>query len=584
MQTTHLFPRLFLLYLCGFFIPVLAWSQAISPQSRITRRVDEGVLTTLGGNTHPLAQPQFDRGAAPPTLPMARMLLVLKRSPSQEAALQKLFDDQQDKASPNYHKWLAPDEFGQQFGPSDQDVQTVATWLSTHGFQVARIAKGRTVIEFSGTAAQVQQAFHTEIHKYAVNGEEHWANASDPQIPEALAPVVAGVNSLHNFPKQPNYHSSGVFSRSQATGEVRPLVPDFTYPNSNSCSTNGNCYGLGPYDFATIYNVLALWNSSPAIDGTDQSIAIIGESNINIQDVRDFRNMFGLPPNDPAVIVDGPDPGIVAGLESEADLDVEWAGAVARGAYIKFVPSASTNGTAGIDLSTLYVIENNLAPIVSESFGACELFLGTAGNSFENAIREQAAAQGITFINSSGDEGAARCDSGEAPSPATRGLAVSGLASSPFEVAVGGTDFVNFGPNFNYGIPSPYWAASNDTHQASALSYIPESTWNSSCTNNVFVILGYGIHTRVELQQFARLELGRNCRWRWRQELLHGLRWCECANVLGRVRQAILAIGSRSTQRWCARRSRRLLVRKQWIHGQFLYRLRVRPRFEWHLV
>ena len=495
MQIRHLtHPRWFLLYLGALFLPFHAWSQAISPQSRITKSVDEAALATLKGNTHPLAQPQSDRGAAPPNLPMERMLLVLKRSPAQESALQKLLDDQQDKASPNYHKWLSPDEFGQQFGPNDQDIQTVTSWLGSHGFQIARVARGRTVIEFSGTAAQVQQAFHTEIHKYAVNGEDHWANSSDPQIPEALTDVVAGVDSLHNFPKQPTYHSDGVFSRSQATGEVRSLASDFTYPFSTGCHINGNCYGVGPYDFATIYNVLPLWNSLPAIDGTGQSIAIIGESNINLQDVRDFRNMFGLPPNDPAVIVDGPDPGIVTGLESEADLDVEWSGAVAPAARIKYVPSASTSSTAGIDLSALYIIENNLAPIVSESFGECELFLGTAGNAFESSIREQSAAQGITFINSSGDEGSARCDGnqGTTPQPATHGLAVSGLASTPFEVAVGGTDFLNFGPNFSVGIPSPYWAANNDVHHSSALGYIPESAWNSSCTNNVFVILGYG--------------------------------------------------------------------------------------------
>ncbi len=159
---------------------------------------------------------------------------------------------------------------------------------------------------------------------------------------------------------------------------------------------------LGPYDFAKIYNVLPLWNESPAVDGTGQSIAIVGVSNINIQDVRDFRNLFGLPANDPQIIVDGIDPGLVSGAETEAVLDVEWAGAVAKGATIKLVPSASTNAIDGVNLSALYVVENNLAPIVSESFGECELFLGTAGNAFENAIRQQAAAEGITFINSAG--------------------------------------------------------------------------------------------------------------------------------------------------------------------------------------
>jgi subtilase family serine protease len=333
---------------------------------------------------------------------MVRMLLVLKRSDAQDSALQKLLDDQQDRNSPSFHQWLTPDAFGQQFGPSDQDIQTVATWLGFHGFQIGGISRGRTVIEFSGTASQVQQAFHTEIHKYVVNGEVHWANGSDPQIPAALAPVVVGVNSLHNFPKKPMHRVAGIFSRSTATGQIPALNLDFTIPDSR-CAISGKCYFVGPYDFAKIYNVLPLWNATPPIDGSGQTIAILNESNINIQDVRDFRKLFGLPPADPQIILNGLDPGLVPGVETEADLDVEWSGAVAKGATIKLVVTAPTNATEGVDLSAVYAVENNVAPIISESFGECELFLGNAGNSFQSAIRQQAAAQGITFINSACD-------------------------------------------------------------------------------------------------------------------------------------------------------------------------------------
>lgn len=470
-----------------------AWPQAAPVPSRVVDRVDENALVTLRGNTHPLAQAQFDRGAAPPDLPMARMLLVLKRSDAQEAALAKLLDDQQDLNSPSYHQWLTPDQFGRQFGPSDQDVQTVVAWLRSRGFQVGATSGGLTVLEFSGTAAQVQQAFHTEIHKYTVNGEDHWANASDPQIPVALAPVVAGVNSLHNFPKQPMYRFSGKVAKPQGAAVTSGSASEFTTPASQ-CAISGNCYFVGPYDFATVYNVQPLWNATTPIDGTGQSIAILNESNINIQDVRDFRNMFGLPANDPQIILNGPDPGLVQGVESEADLDVEWSGAVAKGATIKLVVTAPTNATEGVDLSAVYAVENSVAPVISESFGECELFLGTTGNAFQNSIRQQAAAQGITFINSSGDEGSARCDPTrmQPPAPAAHGLAVSGLASSPYGVAVGGTDFQNFGANFTFGVASPYWSLSNNAQQASALGYIPETTWNSTCTNNVFVILHYG--------------------------------------------------------------------------------------------
>jgi hypothetical protein len=483
-------PRFLLSLLWPISIPIALWAQTPASQDRILEKVNEGALVTLRGNTHPLAQSQFDQGAAPPDLPMARMLLVLKRSDAQESALRTLLDEQQDLNSPSYHQWLTPDDFGKQFGPSDQDMQSVAGWLISHGFQVAGISRGRTVIEFSGSASQVQQAFHTEIHKYIVNGESHWANASDPQIPAALAPVINGINSLHNFSLRPAHRVGGVFSKSRLTGKVQAIQPAYTV----SCGSSDTCYFVGPYDFATIYNVTPLWNATPAIDGTGQTIAIVNESNINLQDIRDFRSLFGLAPNDPQVIIDGSDPGLVPNAETEADLDVEWSGAVAKGATVKLVIAASTDSTPGVELAAVYAVENNTAPIISESFLQCELFLGAAGNTFENAIREQAAAQGITYINASGDEGAAGCDyyPGSTPAPAKNGLMVNGLASSPYGVAVGGTDFQNFGPTFNFQSPSPYWNPTNDTHEASALGYVPETTWNSTCVNNIFVVFKYG--------------------------------------------------------------------------------------------
>jgi hypothetical protein len=223
-------PRLSVLFVFLFLslLPSLAAAQSNLVRPRIVQAVDENQVTVLKGNTHPLARPEFDRGAAPSTLPMQRMLLVLKRSPEQEAALQQLLDAQQDQSSPQYHTWLTPDQFGQQFGPADQDIQAVVSWLSSHGFEVARVGKGRAAIEFSGTAGQVQEAFHTAIHQYMVNGEPHWANASDPQIPAALAPVVAGVNSLYDFARQPAHHVSGAFTRSKATGKTEPVVPAFS--------------------------------------------------------------------------------------------------------------------------------------------------------------------------------------------------------------------------------------------------------------------------------------------------------------------------------------------------------------------
>jgi len=443
-----------------------------TPAARVTQPVDVEQLVTLKGNTHPLARPEFDQGVAPDSLPMQRILLVLQRSAEQNAALRELLEEQQTKSSPNYHMWLTPEQFGQQFGPADADIQAVTDWLTSQGFEVNRVAAGRTVIEFSGTAGKVRQGLHTEIHKFLVNGEEHWANASDPKIPAALQPVVAGFASLNNFPRQSMLQRAGAFSRSKATGKVTPL---FTVPTSN-----GNYYVLGPYDFATIYNVLPLWQASPAINGSGQTIAIVASSNINVQDVSDFRSLFGLPANDPQIIVNGVDPGVTGtDDESEADLDTEWSGAVAPNAVIDLVVSETTETTFGADLSAVYIVDNNLAPILSASYGACEAALGDGGNAFYSALWGQGAAQGITILVATGDNGSAGCDESADEAAAQYGLMVSGTASTPFNVAVGGTDFDDV------NTWSTYWSSTNNTSTlASALSYIPETTWNDSCARS----------------------------------------------------------------------------------------------------
>jgi hypothetical protein len=471
-------------------------SQSVATTARplITQSVDESQLTTLNGNTHPLARPEFDLGTAQATLPMDRMLLVLKRSPDQEAALDKLLDDQQDKASPNYHRWLSPEKFGQRFGPGDTDLQTITAWLRSHGFEVGA-TKGRTVLEFSGSASQVEEAFHTSIHKYIVNGEQHWANATDPQIPTALAPAVAGIDSLHNFPKKATNHYAGNYS--EKTKRLTAANPAYSY----GCGSGSECYGIVPYDFAAIYDVLPLWNIG--INGTGEAIAIVGRTNINPQDASDFWRLFGLtvPANKLNIIVNGTDPGI-NGDEGEANIDVQWSGAVAPQATIDFVTSASTETTDGIDLSAVYIVDNNLAPVISESYGQCELGLGTAGNQFFFNLWQQAAAQGISVFVSSGDNGAAGCDN--PGGPAQYGLNVNGIASTPFNVAVGGTDFNQ------YKKWTSYWNSTNDpTTQASAKGYIPETTWNDSCTNALAVTLGYGTTAEQACNNPTMISAGR---------------------------------------------------------------------------
>jgi hypothetical protein len=442
-----------------------ATRQPVSAQSLITAPLDESQLTRLKGNTHPLARPEFDRGPAASTLPMERMLLILKRSPEQEAVLKGLLDRQQDKSSPDYHQWLTPEQFGRQFGPADQDLQTVSAWLQSHGFNVNRVSNGRSVIEFSGQAGQVQEAFHTAIHKYVVNREEHWANASDPQIPTALSAVVAGVSTLHSFYKKPHLH----ISSQKITAAYQPgKRPQSTF--------SGGQHALSPADYAVIYNLNPLYQAG--VDGTGTTIAVVGRSNIHVQDVGDFRNLFKLPFKLPDIVLDGPDPGDLGGMEEgEAVLDTSWSGAVARNARVELVVSASTNSTDGVDLSELYIIDQNIGNVMTESFGTCEAGVTTAQAAGINALAEQAAAQGITYMVSTGDTGADGCDDSNSSQPAQGPISVNVLASSPFVVAVGGTVFNE------HGSDSTYWNSNNDpSTMASARSYIPEDVWNESCT------------------------------------------------------------------------------------------------------
>ncbi|HKQ86346.1 MAG TPA: S53 family peptidase [Candidatus Acidoferrales bacterium] len=480
---------IFLAALCAVTLGLLvrgqAQGQAGRVPSRITTAIDESRLAVLRGNTHPLARSAFDRGPAANSLQMDEMLLVLQRSPAQQAALDRLLAAQQDRTSPSYHQWLSPDEFGQQFGASDADIQKITAWLESHGFVVNSASHGRTVINFSGNAQQVRSAFHTTIHDYFVNDRDHLSNATDPAIPAALVPVVAGVRSLNDFFPKPKYRASA------AHGMTASIHPHLTLTDAKG----NTLFGVGPTDFATIYGITPLWNASTPIDGTGVTIAIVSASDINTTDADQFRALFGLPAIKFAKVIPqgSTDPGVVASSanggpdgdedETEAIFDVEWSGAVAKNANIDLVASKDSATSAGIDLSAQYIVDQDLAPILSESYGNCELGLGSAGNAFYNNLWSQAAAEGITVSIATGDNGSDGCDF--APSGNTTGaaagvygLGVNGIASTPYDVAVGGTDFNN------HTSPNAFWNSSNASGTlASAKSYVPETTWNDSCTN-----------------------------------------------------------------------------------------------------
>ena len=421
--------------LCGLFL--FSTSSPAQPvPSRIQDPIDDQHTVTLAGNRSPFARAAFDVGPAAPNFRMDRMILVLQSAGAQRS-----------------DQWLSPDQFAARFSVSSGDVSRVSGWLTGHGFTIDEIPAGGQSIVFSGTAAQVEAAFHTPIHIYNVAGELHHANSADPQIPAALAGVVAGTVTLHDFRRTALHHRIGP-------------APEYT---------SGGAHYLAPADFAAIYDVAPLY--AGGINGSGQTIAIAGRTNIRVSDVQTFRSQFALPLNNPVVVVNGKDPGIVStDEETEADLDVEWSGAVAPMATVKFVVSASTSSTDGVDLSAQYIVNNNLAPVVSVSFGSCEAQMGTAERAFYSNLWQQAAAQGITALIASGDSGAAGCDS-PSETTATQGAAINGVCSTLYSVCVGGTGLNENGNN------SLYWSASNNASDGSALGYIPEIAWNESGSN-----------------------------------------------------------------------------------------------------
>ena len=425
----------------------------VFPQSRIVSPVNDNVRVTLAGNRFPLAIAANDMGPADDGLRFEQMILSLKPDATQTAALNRFLVAARDRLSTQSNRWMTPQDFEQHFGVAANDLAKITTWLTAQGFTINDIPLGNRAIIFSGTVAQVRAAFHTEIHRYLVNGKYRLSNASDPQIPAALASVVDGVVSLNNFHSQPLHTRAA-------------LAPDYTA---------GGTHYLAAADFQTIYNLKPLYTSG--INGSGKSIAILGRSNVVISDIQQFRTTMNLPANTPQIIINGSDPGLVAGDQGESDLDLEWAGAVAPAATIKFITSASTSSTDGIDLSAQYAVSNNVADVISLSYGQCESSLGTTALNYINNLWQQAAALGITVLVSSGDSGAAGCDAGSTSS-ASHGRAVNGLCSSPYSTCVGGTQFSDTAN------PSLYWSSTtNPTDQSSALSYIPEVVWNESAAN-----------------------------------------------------------------------------------------------------
>jgi hypothetical protein len=458
----------FAVFVLAVLFPVSAASaQAEAGQSaraRITQNIDEGERTALRGNTHPEAKVENDRGAAREDLPLEHMLLQLKRSSEQEQGLQQFIDELHTKGSPNFHRWITAQEFGERFGVAKQDLDTITRWLESQGFKVNVIYPSGMVIDFSGTAGQVRRAFQTEIHHLEVKGEKHIANMSDPRIPAALASVVSGVVSLHDF-------------KPHAMHKMHKPQTEFTFTDILG-STN---YAMVPADLATIYNLNPLF--SAGFSGQGQTIVLIEDTNVfSAGDWSTFRSTFGLSGYTSGSFTqvhpgsNCGNPGVIAPNDAEAILDAEWASAAAPNAAIEMAACADTSTTFGGLIAVQNLINAGSPPsIMSISYGQCETVNGAVANAAFSAAYQQAVAEGVSVFVAAGDSGAAGCDNSVAE--ATHGIAVNAFASTPYNVAVGGTDFSDTFSSTN----ATYWNSSNTSAFGSAVSYIPEIPWNDSC-------------------------------------------------------------------------------------------------------
>jgi Pro-kumamolisin, activation domain len=409
-----------------------------------------------------------DNGRVDDDLALDHMLLLLHRPDAQEQALDEFMDEQVTYGSPNYHNWLTVEEVAE-FGPAQSDIHTLTDWLQTQGFAVNDVSGDQMTIDFSGTAGQVRQAFHTEIHDLSVNGQAHIANMSMAEIPSALAPAVVGIASLNDFRPM----------------SFRRPVPNYTISDSFQA--------VVPADLATIYSLNPLFNGSPVIKGSGQTIVLLEEGDVySVSDITTFRTTFGLPafgsPGGPTFTQTHPggctDPGDINGVDGEVELDIEWAGAAAPGASLVMASCADTT-SPGVLLAMQHLNSaNDSARSWSLSYGFCEAGDGASLNASFSSAYQTAAARGVSVFVSSGDQGAGGCD-GDTDA-VIFGISVNGWASTAYNVAVGGTDF---GDSFA-GTNGSYWASANSPTYGSAFSYINEIPWNDSCASQLIAEAG----------------------------------------------------------------------------------------------
>ncbi len=474
---------------CVLSINAISYGQAGAAQKAPTPVTSRPVstqsnLVTLEGNTPgPARNAKNDRGMVADDFAMPGMEVLLKRPAAEEKALEDLIEQMHKPGSANYHKWLTAAQFAKKFGVPESNVSTVKSWLQSQGFKIDGVQESGLVIMFSGTAGQVREAFHTEIHNLQLkNGETHFSNISDPQVPANIASLIVGPVSLGNF--MPHTLNKQRVTPATAIGKTQAGEGQDAHGNYTFTSDGATTYALVPGDVATIYNLNPLF--AAGYTGKGSTISVVEDSLMYATaDWTTFQSTFGLSSYGGTLTQTHPTGSVtctaptVNAADGEVEIDAEYALAAAPGATIN-VASCKDATTYGELIAVQNLVNGSTPPpVISMSYGVCEAALGSSANAAFNTAYQQAVTEGTSMFVASGDESSTSCDAND--SYATHGVGVSGFTSTPYNVSVGGTDFYD-GYENTYGT---YWSTTNGSYYNSAVGYVPEIPWNDSCAGQL---------------------------------------------------------------------------------------------------
>lgn len=405
-------------------------------------------LVTLPGHVPPYITFAQDEGRTPDETPIPNVVVVLAQTADRQRALQVYLEGQNDRQSPDFRHRLSPEEFADRFGATPANVDAVYRWLEDYGL-TASVSRSRVFISVEGNASQLASAFHTTFHTFLLHGKTLHSLIAEPSVPAEIAPLIHSISGL-----------------SQDPVKATPLL----LPEQQAETLTSGNHVITPADFATIYDLNPVYKAG--YSGSGQSIAVVGQSRVASDDVQNFAAYTNLTLSNPQVVLPpgSVDPGETNDDDQvEATLDVTRTSSVAPGATVYLVINAQSNGGTGLPMQ--YVIDNQVAQIMTVSFYGCEANAGKVNTDYYNALFSQGAAEGISIFISAGDGGVDSCEGPDSVPQANQQASINQLCASQNVTCVGGTEF-------NDADSALYWNPTNEAGHESAIGYIPEGAFN----------------------------------------------------------------------------------------------------------